>query len=95
MVAYAIVRHRPDRRIIRDILTKVVNECGHTDGFEGCDACDDPCDWCRVFTQILEKLPDRGYDVTTELSRYLMDAGPCPRLLTIRDILESLDLSQR
>ena len=92
MIAYAIVRHHPDEKIIRAILSNVVDA-------PLMPADDDPTVpvyWPDIFRDLLEAY-ERGDPVDracieTRLLEVLMEAGPCPRLLTMIDILQALDI---
>lgn len=92
MIAYAIVRHHPDKKIIRAILSRVVDA-------PLMPADDDPTVpvyWPDIFRDLLEAY-ERGDPVDracieTRLLEVLMEAGPCPRLLTMIDILQALDI---
>ncbi len=100
MIAYAIVRHHPDRKIIRAILSRVVADqrtAPDTDPETGSETDDPggPVRWTDVFRNLLEKMEDGQIStsmLTDELMRKLIAAGPCPRLLTIGDIIKALDI---
>ena len=89
MIAYAIVRHHPDKKIIRAILSSVVSD--PTDRTDPNDQ-RTPHEWRDTFTEILNNMDSRAYNVHAVLMRALVDAGPCPRLVTIPDILQMLEI---
>ena len=91
MIAYAILRHHPDKKIIRAILSRVVAAIDATGPPDPSDP-PDPHEWRETFMDVLDNLDSRGYPTQSVLMRALVDAGPCPRLVTIPDILQLLDI---
>jgi hypothetical protein len=91
MIAYAIVRHRPDKKIVRAILSRVVADIDASGPSDPSDP-RDPHEWRETFVDVLDNLDSRGYHAQAVLMRALADAGPCPHLITIPDILQMLEI---